>query len=400
MKKILLTVAATLFNVFILFAQEDSSLVDFYKGGFIHFTAGAVNNNSFDLKSVLNNGTPFGDQVFDFKNVNTGWAGGLSTMFIFDRGVMLGARGEYTMITSQSNPAGKVNLSGLSTELTLGKIIYNNSRTFIYPYLGIGFHKYFMNIQNTSADRGINFDVLDVIKPKDKAQTYTSNSPIFELGMGIKRAFSEKFAMGIELGGYFSSTTHSSFSRNGKSLDYREAPGVNGAFVRLTFDIIRYGKRAYIDTSRRVVAVKTPVVGENKAPQPAKPPEEAKPAEKKAKKKSYRKTDPAKAASQDSSGVKATAPEETPHMHIKVADPNKKSRKPEKRSGSDSKNGEGKKNYNDQLFNFGSQPAPAPKPKAGTPPVSPKDNTKPADSTQTAPPDTTGPGTKTNPKGR
>jgi hypothetical protein len=330
MKKLLLPVLATLLYVLPVSAQSDTSIVDDYKGGFLHFTGGLLVNNSHNLRGTLNTGVPFplGGRFFQFQNINAGLSLGLGSMTIFDNGAMLGARAEYGFIASQSNDVAKVRLNGVTAQFQLGKILYNNRRMFAYPFLGMGFYRYFVSLENISPSSVIDFVSLNPILPKGK-QTYTANYPIFELGIGGKRFFSRNATVGVEAGIYFSASTaaNSSLYYKGRIIHEKEAPGLNGGFIRITYDLVRFGKKAYIDTTRRIISPKS-------EPAPVKQ------TEKKA---------AAKEDGKKPSGKPEAKPEEkkkTESKPGKAPAKKKPSKKPVKSV-----------NPNDQLFDFGNKPA-------------------------------------------
>jgi hypothetical protein len=364
MKKLLLLPILMILSQGFLSAQ-DTSIVHDYNGGFLDFYIGSVTNNSHNLRVDLNNGGPFGEQRLNFQNINTGPDLGVRTMVIFDRGVLLGARLGYSFLSSVANDSGGVKLSGASAEFLLGKSIYNKKGLFIYPYLGIGFYKYFLNVKNNMVRKPLLFDPVNPLMPGESA-TYTANHPIFELGIGFKKSFSRKITAGFDLGFYFSSTTASTFKRGPEAVEFRSAPGLNGAFLRISIDLVHYGKKMYIDTVRPVY--QAPVGG---------PAAEEKPAEKEEKKEEKRKKKKEVKAEEKKEPEKPVEEKKTVEKKEEPAKKTVKESKPKKAAPSKP----GKVNYNEQLFNFGKEPAKSPAAKDTSNQVVPQPPSQVPDST-------------------
>lgn len=320
-------------------AQTDSSLAGTYKGGFFQLNTGVIFNNSYDFKSEINrfdgvNPTLAKDiktsepTLLLIKNLNTAPTVGVESMVLLEGGVLLGAKGDFNFLSNVSNDVAQVKMNSFSVHGMLGKAVYNYNNLFVYPYIGVGFYRYQINIKNVSPTGIIRFDPADPI-PAGEDRTYFSAYPVFDLGLGVKKVFAKRYTVGLEVGGFFSSTAHSSLRGKAGIVEYRQAPGVSGGFIKFTFELFKFGKKVYIDSLDKPVFIPAPE--EEKVKVKAK--EEVKEKEVK----------PAKEVKKEKKKeVKQEVKEEEPAPVGKKARYKRPSKKPPR-----------EENINDQFFDFG-----------------------------------------------
>lgn len=215
----------------LIFIGEMSAQENNFKGYWVKAYGGAIFNNSFNLRSELND-PKFNNKKFSIENANLGASFGLGGMMILDGNFLVGINANYGSIVKKSNEVVNVSLKNWSALANFGALLYNKNDMIIYPYMGVGYAQYAMNVKNLSTS-DIIYDFYDPITP-DATQKYVSGYTLFELGVGVAKKVINNWTLGFDVGTYFSPDKLGSWKKDGEVVKYRKAPTMNGAYARLT----------------------------------------------------------------------------------------------------------------------------------------------------------------------
>jgi hypothetical protein len=213
----------------VLLAQTNS-----YKGFFVNINGGMAYNNSHKIRTELN--ALYGlDKKNFFDNTSFGYSAGIGGMIIVNGNILVGASANYAIITDQSENHINIKLNSVSGFLNAGALLYNKNKLIIYDYIGIGYGKYFMEFTNSSDFIYVDYDYESPVEP-NTSQKYTSDYPLFELGIGFKRPLNDKFMLGINLGTYFSPCRKPLWNNDGHTIKHRNAPSMEGGYIKLILE--------------------------------------------------------------------------------------------------------------------------------------------------------------------
>ena len=194
-------------------------------------------NNAFDMRGELN--TPSiettTNQYIKYNNISGFYTIGISGMKLFGEQLLLGGSLNYGMILKQTTgDIAEFTTSTYNGMLNIGDLLYNKDGLMLYPYGGVGYSIYSMDVKNVSTSGAtVAFDLNNPIAAGEK-KTYTTDYVMFELALGVKKVLNPNFTVGLDAGLYFSSTYGGDWRNDGSAISSHKAPGSNGGFARLT----------------------------------------------------------------------------------------------------------------------------------------------------------------------
>ena len=239
MKKII-TVCFIVFSAYYVQAQTTASADTGKKMYWWQIAVGGGIDNGNNMKKELN--TPSIDskgasvRYDNFSKVVGARIGGARNVV---EGLMIGGNLTYDMFLTQSI-TGLADLSAVryGGNLTFGPTFYYKN-FLINPYGGVGYAYEMLTVENKSTAKTVNFDLNTPIAVGEKKK-YTTDYFMLEVGVGVKKALTKSFAVGLDGGAYFSPTFGGAWKDGSVAITSRKAPGSNGGFIRLTFAYGRF----------------------------------------------------------------------------------------------------------------------------------------------------------------